>query len=457
MKTRNLSELFSGVKFKLYRRGVICLMCLMVTSLLAIGSFGRAEAGGLIRDAEIEALLWDYAEPIFIAAGLNPDHVDIGIIDDKRLNAFVTGGKNIYFHTGLILEADHPNMVIGVIAHETGHITGGHLARSSEAMGKARTPILLGTLLGIGAIAAGQSDLGMGLMGLGQQAALGSYLSFSRAQEAAADQVALDLLQATGQSAEGILDMMNMLAGQEILSEVQQDPYIRSHPLSRDRVNFMQHGVDESKFSHVTDSPELQFRHDMAKAKIYGFLDHPGTTFRRYRRDDSLPAQYAKAIAYYKQGQTGLALTHIDRLIKTMPENPFFFELKGQVLYEAGKIAQSTLPYQKAVALAPDMQLIRLALATAKIALEKENEAQEAIRELKIVLRQEPENASAYYQMAIAYAQTGQPGRAELATAERFYLYGDKQKAKQHATRAMKILRTNSPEWLRAVDISSSS
>jgi len=406
-----------------------------------------------IRDAEIENLLLDYSKPIFLAAGLKPDEVHIGIINNKRLNAFVAGGKNMYFHTGLILEAETPNVVIGVIAHETGHIVGGHLARTGDAMAKASRPMLLATILGVGALAAGQADAGMALITGGQQIAKGSFLSFSRAQEASADQIALRLLEKTEQSAQGIRDFMDELADQEALSGVHQDPYVRSHPLSRDRVNFLDQGMKSSDFTNRTDSPELQFRHDMAKAKIYGFLDHPGTTFRRYANQNNLPAKYARAIAFYKNGETQKAVELVDKLINSQPNNPYFYELKGQILYEAGKLNKSITPYRKSVALAPNEPLLQIGLATSLLSLENKSSAEEALGILKNALRVEEDNMTAFYQMATAYALLGDTGRAELATAERYYILGNIKKASMHAHRAMKYLPKNSPEWLKAQDI----
>ncbi len=406
-----------------------------------------------IRDAEIENLLLDYSKPIFLAAGLKPDEVHIGIINNKRLNAFVAGGKNMYFHTGLILEADTPNVVIGVIAHETGHIVGGHLARTGDALAKASRPMLLATILGVGALAAGQADAGMALITGGQQIAKGSFLSFSRAQEASADQIALRLLEKTEQSARGIRDMMDDLADQDALSGVHQDPYVRSHPLSRNRVNFLEQGMKASAFTDREDSPALQFRHDMAKAKIYGFLDHPGTTLRRYAKQNTLPARYARAIALYKNGETSRAVQLVDKLIAYQPTNPYFHELKGQILYEAGRLTESIAPYRQSVALAPDEPLLQIGLATSLLSLETKASAEEALSILKKALRMEEDNMTAYYQMATAHALLGDTGRAELATAERYYILGHQQKASTHARRAMKFLPANTPEWLKAQDI----
>lgn len=431
---------------RLTTRLMICFMLLVPLP---------AQAGGLIRDAEIEKLLRDYSRPIFIAAGLKPQNIGIGIIDDRSLNAFVAGGQNIFFHTGLILEAETPNMVIGVIAHETGHITGGHLARMPEAFRNARTPLVLSALLGIGAIAAGQADAGLAIITGGQQIAQGNLLSFSRAQEAAADQVALRLLNETKQSPIGILNFMDKLADQEILSEVSQDPYIRSHPLSRDRVSAYKAAMQKSDYQYVKDSDALMKRHKLVQAKIYGFLDHPSTTLRRYTRNNDLPARYAKTIAYHKKGMIEDALKHGLTLIQEKPENPYFHELLGQILYESGS-ARSAIPhYETSLTYAPEEPLILIALATARLGLETKQDAAKAIKLLKKSLRLDAENPSAFYQLAIAQSQLGNIAEAELATAERFYLYGNKEKARTHAERALKIFSKGTPSWFRAKDIAS--
>ncbi|MGC6511655.1 MAG: M48 family metalloprotease [Parvibaculales bacterium] len=427
------------------------LLSLIVVFLLLAGN--RAQAGGFIRDAEIEKLLLDYARPIFLAAGLKPDNIGIGLIDDRSINAFVTGGQNIYFHTGLILEAETPNMVIGVIAHETGHITGGHLARMNEALEESMKPAILATILGIGAIAAGQGDAGLAILSGGSQIAERNFLAYSRAQEAAADQVAVELLDSTQQSPEGIRDLMDHLADQEILSEVSQDPYVRSHPISRDRVNFYQNWLDNSPYAGTEDDPELVARHKLAQAKIYGFLDHPGNTKRRYANRTDTPALYALAIAFHKENRLDDAIALISELINRQEKNPYFHELRGQIFHEAGKPDRALPAYRTSLELEPEEPLLMVGLATALIATENRDNVQEAIQTLKVALHHDPENTTAFYQLALAYGYVGDQGNAELATAERYFLYGNKPLAAKHAARATKVLTKGSPAWIRARDI----
>ena len=343
------------------RTGWLALAILLATTLLpARASF--------VRDAEIERLLADYSRPLLLAAGLNPETVNIGLISAKSLNAFVAGGQNMFFHTGLITEADEPNMIIGVIAHEIGHITGGHLSRTDEAVSASQGPAMIATILGLGSIIAGAPDVGMALIAGGAQVAGRSFLSYSRAQEASADITALRLLEATRQSPRGIINMMETLAEQEVLNEVSQDPYARSHPLSRARVNAYVEGASKSPFMDAQDSEALQFRHDMAKAKLYGFLDHPQLALRRFAdAPDSPPALYAHAVAYHRLAELPKAIELVDKLLVQFPDNPWIHELKGQIYYESGYAAKGLASYERSVALVPDEPLLLIGLATCQI------------------------------------------------------------------------------------------
>ena len=419
------------------------------------------QAFSLVRDAEIEQLLRDYSDPLLRAAGLVPSRIGIGVINDRNLNAFVTNGQNMYIHTGLILEAEQPNMVIGVIAHEIGHITGGHLARGAEARAKAQGPALIGTILGLGSILAGAGDIGMALIAGSRQIALRNYLTYNRGQEAAADVTALQLLEATGQSPQGIIGMMNQLASQEILAEVYQDPYARSHPMSRDRVTAYQEGAKGSPYLEAVDDAELVFRHKMAQAKIYGFLDRPNVTLRRMRNNDTAPGRYARAIALYREGRRDEAIELIDGLIGEMPDNAWLQELKGQVYYETGLAAQGISPYQRALELRPDEPLLLIGLATCQLGVGQSglrvdrNINMQAVANLRRAVRIDPSNATAYFQMSKGYGQLGETALAQWALAEYYAGLGSPE-AKMHAQRAIRGLDKGSVEYIRAVDILSS-
>ena len=429
-------------------------LCAVFVALAALAATPAASLG-LIRDAEIEALLADYTNPLLEAAGLDPQVVGLRIVDDPALNAFVAGGRNIYLHTGLILEAEQPNMVVGVIAHEIGHITGGHLARTSQAIGGLQRPALVATILGLGSLLAGAPDLGMAVLTGSQHVLQRSFFTYSRAQEASADVIALELLEATGQSPDGLIVLMDDMADQEILSETHQDPYARSHPMSRDRANAYVKGAEKSAYRHVEDTPERQFRHAMVRAKIHGFKDDPATTLRRYP-DDTPPAQYARAIAYHRRGETARSVGLIDGLLERYPDNPWLYELKGQVLYESGRAAEARTPYLQAVSMRPNTALLLIGLATCRLGIGTEEAATRALRDLQAARRLEPDDTTTYFQLAKAYGQLNDIGRAEGALAEFYALQGGgeaQSNATRHALRALEKLPAGSPEHIRAGDI----
>ncbi len=413
-----------------------------------------AQALGLIRDAETEYLMREFSDPIFRAAGLDPKAVKIHLVNDSSLNAFVAGGQRMFLHTGLIQQADRPNMLIGVIAHETGHMAGGHLSRTQQALKSAAVPVIVSTLLGIGAIVAGAGDAGFALITGGQTLAQRDFLSYSRVQEASADQAAITYLDRVGWSGRGMMDTFYLFRGQEVLSERQQDPYLRSHPLSTQRLSALENRVLNSPFVDVQDPPKWVAAFEMIKAKLHGFIDRPAVTFRRYpATDTSIPARYARAVAYHKLGDVARATAELEPLLAAMPNNPFVWELKGQILFESGKVEESVAPYRRAVDLAPNSPLLHVGLAQSLIGLERRDETLEALEHLEIAHRSDKENSRAYQQAAIAYARLGDYGNAELSTAERFYVLGQLPRAKQHAARAQVELDAGTPGWLRAEDI----
>ncbi|MEQ9520249.1 MAG: M48 family metalloprotease [Parvibaculum sp.] len=424
----------------------------LVAALVAFSA--PAHALGLVRDAETEYLLREFSTPIFKAAGLQADAVNIHLVNANTLNAFVAGGQRMFIHTGLILEADRPNMLIGVIAHETGHMAGGHLSRTQEALAGASTSTIISAILGIGAIAAGAGDVGMALITGGQTLAQRQFLQYSRMQESSADQAAVTYLDRVGWSGKGMMDTFYLFRGQEVLSDRQQDPYLRSHPLSGDRLSALEDRVLTSPYADVKDSEEWMFAFNMVKAKLYGFLDRPDLTFRRFpATDNSIPAHYARAVAHHKRGDLARATAELAPIIAALPDNPWVAELHGQILFESGKVAESIAPYRRAVELAPNSPLLRVGLAQSLIATEDLALTNEAIEQLEIARQSDGENATAYHQASIAYARVGDFGNAELSTAERFYAIGDLSRSQQHARRAQSELPAGSPGWLRAEDI----
>lgn len=413
-----------------------------------------ARAQSLIRDAEIERTLRDYADPVFVAAGLSPASVKIYLLNQKGINAFVAGGQNIFINTGTILELDRPGELIGIIAHETGHISGGHLARSADAMAAATIPMVVGTLLGIAAMAAGNPDAGMGIMLGGQQIAERTLLAYSRDQESAADQAAINFLNATGQSSQGLLDTFNRFRGQEVLSDRAQDPFVRTHPLSSDRLAALEQRVSKSPFADKPESAQQIRAYGRIRAKLIGFIERQDIVLRKYPlTDKSIEARYARAIAYYRIPDLGKAFAEVDAIIAEEPENPYFHELKGQILFENGRAADAVPEHAAAVKLAPNEPLLKLNLGQAMIATEDPSLNPAALQTLESALRVDPDNPFAWHQLAIAYARDGRIGMAEYATAERYSRSATPGDAIVHAQRALCELDPASPAYRRAQDI----
>lgn len=435
-----------------HQRAALRALCVVLAVALPVQ---QALAMSLIRDAETESFIREISEPVFVAAGLNPNAVNSYLVNAPSINAFVTGGQNVFMHTGTIQQAETPNEIIGVIAHETGHITGGHLSRSQEAVAAATAPAIIGYLLGVGAIFAGAGDAGLALITGGQQVAQRSFLAYSRTQEASADQAALDFLERTGQSGEGLVSFFDKLADQEALSTRSQDPYVRTHPLSRERIAALQNRVEKSPYREVPDPVSWQSQMDMVKAKLHGFIDRPQVTFRRYPESDtSAPARYARAIAYYKIPNTDRAIAEMDALIADFPQNAFFPEFKGQALFESGRAAEAADAYRAASLLRPNEPLIMVGLGQSLLATEDPAKVTEARGILERATQLEKDYPTAYRILAQAYAQEGNKPMAALATAEQNAARGNLGEAKQWASRAKRDLPEGSPAWQRADDIS---
>lgn len=408
----------------------------------------------LLRDAEIEQWLRDYEDPLLEAAGIPPSSVGVHLIGDPTLNAFVTNGLNVYVHTGLIQQAETPNQVQGVLAHETAHMSGGHLARGYEARANASKPILLSMVLGAAALAAGAPDAGMAMVTLGQTVGQANYLTYNRGQEASADQAALKFLDEVGASGAGLVEFFKVLRNRQLTSTRNINPYMQTHPLPTARVDTLDRLVRQSEFYEVTDSPEEIERFRLIQAKINGFMNETFTTLRQYPlSDQSDPAKYARAVAYYRGAELDKGLKEIDFLIEKNPDNPFYQELKGQMLFEYGRIAQSVAPHRKSVEIAPQYALLRINLGRALVALNDPDVLPEAIKVLNVALDMDPDNAFGWTELARAYSQAGNDTMASLAQAEAYFVTGHPGEAHRFATRALANLKPHTPEWRQANDI----
>jgi predicted Zn-dependent protease len=393
----------------------------------------------LIRDAEIEQLLRDYSQPILRAAGLGQQNIRVTIINDRAFNAFVMDGRRIFINAGALMDAKTPNEVIGVLAHESGHIAGGHLSRLRQQLAQAQTQSIIAMLLGVGAaVAAGRGGGNPAAAILGPQETIRrSLLSYQRAQEEQADRAGVKFLTATGQSPKGMYDTFKRLSDEMLFSARTADPYLQSHPMPADRVAALETQAKSSPYWNKKDSPELQLRHDLMRAKLFGFLDRAGTVARRYpMSDNSLPARYARAISTYRHAGLRSAIEQIDGLIHTQPNNPYFYELKGQALMEGGHPTEAIAPLQHAVRLAPHPALIQILLAQALNATNNPKSAKEAVKLLRTALAQEPESADGYTQLAMAYGREGDLAQADLASALAAFMRGDGATPRQIAARA---------------------
>ena len=436
------------------RRAATRLLLVLLSVGVVMGVIRPAFSLSLIRDAETEELLRTYATPIFAAAGLNPKSVNIYLVQGSQVNAFVAGGQNVFFTTELLLEFTSPGEIKGVIAHEVGHIAGGHLARAQDAMKGSGALAIASLVLGMGAAAMGQADVGMGIMTGGMQVVQRNYLAYSRSQEASADQAGATFLEAIGESPAGLLEVMHRFSGQEALNARHQDPYVLSHPVGADRIRSLEDRLESSHFRDQKESQELIDAHLRMQGKLYGFIKPYAQTFRKFpAKDTSVKARYARAIAHYRRGDTEEALREVDLLIAEDSHNPYYYELKGQILFENGRAREAIAPHARAVSLKPDIPLLRVNLAQAMLSTEDKTFQKPAKESLELAIRQDPEITFGWQQLAVAYANEGQEGMASLASAERFFRSDDRRDAYIHSQRAMKLLPDGSPGNFRAQDI----
>ena len=427
---------------------------MLILASLAPGRAGADELR-LIRDAEIENTIRIYATPLFQAAGLSAKDIDVYLVQDNRLNAFVTAGLKMFINTGTLMQAEDPLEVIGVIAHETGHLAAGHTATRGDSLRQSTQTVIASYILGLGAaLATGRPEVAQAVISGGQDIALKGLLSYSRAQESSADEIAIRLLNGTGESPKGMVEFMRRIRGQEVLYSANQDPYLRSHPLTPERIQFLEDQVRKSPYGNKPAPPELIALHNRMRAKLIGFLDPMDQVLRIYpETDTSLPARYARAIANYRAGNLPVGLKLTGDLIAEHPDDPYFHELKGQMLFESGRIAEAVPEYEAAARIVPDSPQIALALAQAQIEVNDPATDQEALKHLTAALRHEPNNAFAWRLAAIVHGRKGDIGMTALALAESALARGSAPDARDQASRAQKLLPEGSPGWFRAGDI----
>ncbi len=439
---------------------IITAVALTVTPMAA-----SAQQRGMpvLRDTETEQLLREYTRPILRAAGLEKQNIQMVIINESGFNAFVADGRRIFVNHGAMMQSETPNQIIGVLAHETGHLAGGHLSKLREQLAAAQTQMIIAMLLGAGALVAGArgggsnsglANAGAAAISAPQEMIRRTLLSYVRQQEENADRAGVKFLTATGQSAKGMYETFRRFTNDSLFAARGTDPYVQSHPMPAERVAALEELARSSPYWDKKDDPALQLRHDMVRAKISAFMERQDTVYRRYpQSNDSLPSRYAHAIATYRHGDLRSALAQIDGLIQLQPANPYFYELRGQALLEGGKPAEAIIPLRRAVQLSNHAPLMEMLLGQALVATNNNAHTEEAIAILRAAVSRETEAPLGYSQLAMAYGRKGDLAQADLASAQAAFLRGDNKTARDLASRAKTRFAIGTPGWVKADDI----
>ncbi|MET4294086.1 putative Zn-dependent protease [Bradyrhizobium sp. LB8.2] len=452
------------------RKNATVLTALVTAAAVALLPLPAAQAQmkgpPVLRDTETEQLLREYTRPILRVAGLEKQNIQMVIVNEGSFNAFVADGRRIFVNYGAILQSETPNQIIGVLAHETGHLAGGHLSKLREQLANAQTQMIIAMLLGAGAMVAGStrgsgSAGNNGLANAGAAAIAGpqemirrTLLSYQRQQEENADRAGVKFLTATQQSPKGMYETFKRFTSESLFAARGTDPYLQSHPMPAERVAALQQFASASPYWDKKDDPALQLRHDMVRAKISAFMERPETVYRRYpQTNDSMPARYARAISTYLHGDLRSALAQIDALIQVQPNNAYFYEVRGQALLEGGKPAEAIPALRKAVALSNNAPLIEMLLGQALVGSDNKAYTDDAVRILRSAVAREPEAQLGYMQLAMAYGRKGDYAEADLASAQAAYLRGDNKTARELATRAKTRFAVGTPGWVKADDI----
>jgi predicted Zn-dependent protease len=454
---RGIARSMAESSRKRRRSGWFVARLLMLLALSFTAVARPAAAQSILRDAETEALLRDMSRPLVQAAGLRPEDVKIVLIHNREINAFVAGGQIVYLHSGLFTSADNANEVQGVIAHELGHVTGGHIIRMDEGIRQATAIMILSLILGAAAMAAGAGEAGAGVLAAGQQAAMGRFLAFSRTQESSADAAGASFLSRAGISGRGSLAFFERLQNLEFrlnIPQTEESGYARTHPLTGERISVLQNVYqNDPAWSALTD-PALEERFLRVRAKLIGYADDPQRVMNRYPESDrSIPARYARAYAYHRSAHPDQALAEAESLLRERPNDPYFLELQGQILLESGRPREALESLRQANTLAPEQPLISALFGHALIATEDPQNFDEAKRVLRVAVQRDNDNPFAWYQLGIVYDREGDQARAALATAERYNLTNQPQLALVNAEQAMMGIAVGTPDWLRAQDI----
>lgn len=440
---------------RLHRGGLTGAFAAVAAMVAIAATPAHADGHTVIRDAEIEATLRSYVDPIFVAANLDPSQIEVVILQDNSINAFVTNSRTMFIHTGLISAVESPNELKGVMAHETGHMAGGHVLRSREAMSQAMVPAMLSVGIGILAIAAGAPSAGAALIAGSQQFAMADFVQFSQAQESQADQAAITFMDAAGQSGEGLVSFASrQFRYNEMRSAQRVPPWMRTHPLWTDRIQALRQRVSQSEHRTATDTPEEIEHLKLIQAKLFGYTENAARTYQKYPDTDlSAPARYARSVAAMRSSDFGRADKEAETLTREFPNNPYYHELVGEILLTSGRVADSVPHHRRALELNPGNALLQINLARALLATNQKPATDEAVGFLQAATRTEPDNASAWYELATAYDTRGEEGMARLASAELRFSVGDWPAARSFAERAKERLDQGTTSYQRALDI----
>lgn len=436
-------------------RGLRHALVGVVAAIVAVSAAPAAQAQSLIRDVEIETTIRSYWDPILRAANIDPAETELVLVNDNSINAFVINSRTMFVHTGLIMAAETPNELKGVIAHETGHLAGMHVSQSREAMGRAMRPALLSIGLGILAIAAGAPDAGAALIAGSQQFAYANFVQFTQAQESKADQAAVTYMEGSGQSGEGLLTFASrQFRYNEMRYASRIPPWMRTHPLWSDRIQALRQRVESGEHRKARDSAEDVQSLKLIQAKLFGYIERPSRTFQKYPdTDTSVTARYARSIAAMQASDFGRADREAESLTREFPNNPYFHELVGEILLNSGRVAESVPHHRRALELRPGSALLQINLGRALSAVKTDASTNEAIALLQSATQIEPDNSTAWYELSQAYDRKGEEGMARLASAELRFAIGDYPGAASFAQRAKERLTRDTPSWRRAADI----
>ncbi|MFT3726965.1 MAG: M48 family metalloprotease [Terricaulis sp.] len=418
--------------------------CAFATFACAIASFiapSSASAQAIIRDVEIENTLKVYDTPVLRAAGIDPDSVQFHVVQDSSINAFVSNGRNIFVHTGLILAAKNPNEIIGVMAHETGHLLDEHQLRAGENIDVAMRPMLLSIGLGVLAMMAGQPAAGAALIAGSQQFAMGDFVRFTQAQESSADQAGATLLEQSGQSGRGLIEFFNReLRPYEFMTR-RLPAWMMTHPYSSDRVESLRRRVEGAAHYDAQDTDDNWRRFKFMQAKLVGFIQTQNQTLAKYPLSDTSEfGRYARAIAYYRVSDFPPAEAELNSLLQEEPNNPYFLELMGQILFESNRAPASVPFYRRSLAQNTHSALFQINLARALDGANAPGSSEESIGLLRQATAEEPDNAFAWREMADVYSNRHQEGLAEWAWAEQSFAVLDCGTAYDFAQRSIRTM-----------------